>query len=130
MKSPSGISPTELTVLKMLWELGPVSLRTLSEELSAQGHSWAYTTVQTLLKRLEEKEAVARDKEQSPHVFRASVSREDLMQTRLGAIAEDLFDGAATPLLYALVEKQNFSSEDMETFRRMLDDKNGTGAVS
>jgi BlaI family penicillinase repressor len=111
------ISDTEFDVLKVLWEHGPGTVRQVNDELGR----WAYTTVQTLLTRLEKKGYVACDRSPFAHVFRPVVSREELLRRRLGELVEQLSDGAATPLVLALVEDHRFSAEEIEQFRRLLD---------
>jgi predicted transcriptional regulator len=115
------ISDTELDVLKVLWEHGPATVRDLNTRLYAQGRRWAHTTVLTLLQRLQTKGYVRSDKSGVAHVFRATVSRERLLRQRLKELSNDLCQGAATPLVLALVEGQNFTAEEIEQFRRLLD---------
>ena len=62
-------SDSELEVLKALWEIGPATVRDLHGPLQESGSSWAYTTVQTLLARLEQKGYVRCDKSGRAHVF-------------------------------------------------------------
>ena len=111
------ISETELRVLRVLWEQGPGTVRQINQTLP----HWAYTTVQTLLVRLERKGYVACDRSGFAHVFRALVSRDELMRRRLSELAQQLSDGVATPLVLALVEENRFSAQEIEQFRRLLD---------
>ncbi len=116
------ISDAEMDVLRVLWDEGSCTVRTANDRLSAGARQWAYTTVQTLLGRLEAKGYVACDKSTVPHVFRAAVSRERLMQQRLRNLADELCDGAASPLVMSLVENQKFSKSELKQFRRLLDE--------
>ena len=116
------ISETELEVLKVLWEHGAGTVREVNALLQAQGRRWAYNTVLTLLNRLEAKGYVASDKSQVAHVFRAAVSRDRLLKQRLKALANQLCEGASTPLVLALVEGQRFSAKEIQEFRRLLDE--------
>ena len=70
------ISDTELTVLKTLWRLGKGAVRDLLADLERQGFSWAYTTVQTLLNRLEQKGYVSSEKVGRAYEFRVVVTRD------------------------------------------------------
>ena len=58
----SSLGDNELDLLKMLWEHGPGTVRTVNEVLQRQGRRWAYTTVLTLLSRLEAKGYATSDK--------------------------------------------------------------------
>jgi predicted transcriptional regulator len=116
------VSDTELDVLKALWDTGGGTVREVNARLRQRGRRWAYTTVQTLLHRLEAKGYARRDASAAAHVFRAAVSREQLLKRRLRELADDLCKGTATPLMLALVEDQRLSPEDIARLRQLLDD--------
>lgn len=116
------ISETELDVLKVLWEQGPGTVRAVNTALRRRGRRYAYTTVLTLLSRLETKGHVRSDKSGVAHVFEAAVTRDGLLRRRLADLADDLCDGLATPLLQALVDGEQMTTQDIEDLRRRLDE--------
>ena len=116
------ISDTELEILKVLWDLKQGTVREVLDRLGQDGRTWAYTTVQTLLGRLQEKGFVESEKRGRAFVFRARASRDDLLGKSLEALAERVCDGAALPLLLNLVSSQKFSPDDIQRFRQLLDD--------
>ncbi len=118
----SRASETELEVLRVLWNHGPGTVRVVDRVLKDQGRSWAYTTVLTLLQRLEAKGYVSRETEGVAHVFHAAVTREKLLRTRLRELADQLTEGAATPLVQALVDGHRFTRDEIDHFRRLLDE--------
>jgi predicted transcriptional regulator len=124
------LSESELAVLKALWDLGAGTVRELNEELSRRGRRWAYTTVQTLLARLQQKGCVESLKETLAHMFRPTVSRDELLQRRLGELETDLCEGTATPLVQALVAGKRFTAEDIAHFRRLLDELEADDTVA
>jgi predicted transcriptional regulator len=109
-----------LDVLKVLWERGDGTVRDILAALPRK--RWAYTTVQTLLNRLEAKGFVASERGGPAHVYSAAVSREQLLQQRLNDLSERLCEGTASPLLMALVEGVRFTPEEIDRFRRLLDE--------
>ena len=109
-----------MEVLKALWAHGPGTVRQVNEVLA--GRRWAYTTVLTLLQRLAAKGYVAREAAGVEHVYRAAVTREDMLEGRLKETADELCDGSAAPLLLALVQGNTFSPEELARFRRLLDE--------
>ncbi len=115
------VSESELEVLKALWQVGPGTVRVVNAALHEGGRRWAYTTVQTLLQRLEAKGYVACDRSGQAHIFRAAVSREGLVSKRLRDLADQLCGGTASPLLLALVEDGRLTSADVQQLRRLLD---------
>ena len=118
----SDLGAAELEVLKALWEHGPGTVREINEKLADQGRRWAYTTVITLLQRLEAKGYVASDKGGFAHVFRAAVTRDAVVQQHLTGLVDDFCDGTAAPLVLALVQGHRFSDAEIEQFRRTIDE--------
>src|SRR5688572_28798972 len=116
------LSKTELEVLKALWDKGAGTVRDVDAALQRTGRRWAYTTVQTLLHRLQAKGYVASDKREVPHVFQPSVSRDGLLRQQLKDLAKNLCGGMPAPLVLALVEGQRFSADEIEQFRKLLDE--------
>ena len=116
------LSEAEVEVLKVLWDVGPAPVRAVNAELAARGRRWAYTTVSTPLLRLATKGCATSDSATVPHVYRALVSREELLARRLAATADDLCDGDAIPLVLALVQQHRFKAGDLARFQDMLDE--------
>ena len=114
-------SQAELDILKTIWEHGPGTVRQINARLRQTGRRWAYTTVLTLLQRLQAKGYVASDKTGLAYVFRAVVSRDRLLRQRLKDLANQLCEGTPAPLVLALVQNQRFSEEEIEQFRKLLD---------
>lgn len=121
MANQPGLSDAEREVLKVLWDHGPGTVRAINEELERRGRRWAYTTVATLLQRLAAKRFLVSDPSTIPHVYRATVTRDELLERRLKDAADELCDGQAAPLVLALVQGNRFSPEELARLRQMLD---------
>jgi BlaI family transcriptional regulator, penicillinase repressor len=122
MAKRPALSVSEREVLKVLWDHGPRTIREINEVLESRGRQWAYTTVATLLQRLVVKKFAASDSSAVPHVFRARVSRDELLDRRLKDAAEEFCGGRAAPLILALVQGSQFSPEEVVRLRRLLDE--------
>jgi len=116
------ISDAEMDVLQSLWREGPGTVRDLDARLRPVGRAWAYTTIQTLLNRLETKGYVKADKTGPAHVYRSSVTRDRFLSRRLRQLADEVCDGASTPLVAALVRGGKFTSGEIDEFRRLIDE--------
>ena len=102
----------ELEVMSALWELGAASVREIQEKLPEKRRP-AYTTVQTIVYRLEEKGALRRVKKiGNAHIFEASVTRNSAHRRLINELL-DLFGGSARPLMAHLVETGKLSLEDV-----------------
>jgi len=116
-----GMSDAEREVLKVLWDHGPLAVRDVLEHLAEQGQGWSRSTVITLLQRLEKKGYVGSDKSRFAFVFRALVSREEVMHARMADLAGELCGGDALPLVLAFAERHRFSPDELSRFRKMID---------
>jgi predicted transcriptional regulator len=116
----TSLGESELELLKILWEHGPDTVREINAYSRRRGKRWAYTTVLTMLQRLEAKGYVMSDKSGVAHVFRPAVTRDKLLRQRLTDLADQLCEGTATPLVLALVEGQRFTTEEISRFRELL----------
>jgi predicted transcriptional regulator len=94
----------------------------LTDVLYPEGTGSQYATVQKLLDRLEAKSCVARDREVWPHVFRATIAREELIGRRLQATADKLCEGSLAPLLTHLVRQSELTADERQSLRSLLDE--------
>ena len=119
-KSP--ISDAELSVLKILWSNGPGTVRDIESRLPRRSQPLAYNTILTLLSRQRRKGYVAADRRGTAHVFRSTVTRDDVLGQGLATLAKRICDGTASPLVHALVRGQYLSAGDIADLRKLLDD--------
>jgi BlaI family transcriptional regulator, penicillinase repressor len=113
------LSPLELRVMEALWKVGPASIRELQQTFPAKSRP-AYSTVQTIVYRLENKKAVRRAKKISnAHIFEAVVAR-SAVHRRLIRDFLALFDGRTQPLMAGLIESGRLTFDDIEDAERML----------
>jgi predicted transcriptional regulator len=106
----------------VLWDLGPATVRQVLEHLDARGRQLAYTTVLTFLTRLEQKGFVRADKQQIAYVYRAKISRRRVSKSRLRTLLEELYDGAAAPLVLQLVQEERFTRDELEQLQRLINE--------
>lgn len=113
------LSQLELKVMDALWEIGPTSVREIQEHFPEQDRP-AYTTVQTVLYRLEAKEAVRRTKKiGNAHIFEAVFSRQAAHRRVIDDLL-GLFGGRAQPLVSHLIESGQLTLDDIDEARKML----------
>ena len=121
------LGSAELEVLKVLWDAGPSTVRDVLNELHDGGRRLAYTTVQTLLTRLQQKGFVRSDKSDLAHVFRARVTRDQVTRSRLKALVNQLYDGAAGPLVLQLVKTQRLKPDEIGQLQRLIEGLDSEG---
>lgn len=117
-KIPS-LTRLELQIMEALWARGALSIREIQQSFPAEKRP-AYTTVQTMVYRLEGKKVVHRLKKISnAHIFEALVARE-AAQRRLIDDFLALFGGEAQPVMAQLIETGKLSLKDIEEAESML----------
>jgi BlaI family transcriptional regulator, penicillinase repressor len=113
------LSRLELQIMEALWQRGALSIREVQESFPEKGRP-AYTTVQTMVYRLETKKALRRAKKISnAHIFEAVISR-GAAQRRLIDDFLSLFGGRAQPLMTHLIESGQLTLEDLQEAEKTL----------
>lgn len=119
---PTDLGESELAVLRVLWDHGPQTVREVMQRLHERGRRVAYTTVLTFLARLEQKGSVTSDKRDLAYVYRAKASRTSVTRSRVKALLEELYDGAAGPVVMHLVENERLTPDELSQLRKLIDD--------
>jgi predicted transcriptional regulator len=107
------LSRLELQIMEALWTRGASSVREIQEALPGRDRP-AYTTVQTMVSRLEAKQAVRRLKKVgNAFVFEAAVARE-AAERRLVDELLKLFGDRTQPVMAHLVESGRLTLDDLK----------------
>src|SRR6202050_306416 len=113
------LTKLELQIMEALWTKGPCSIREIQESFPAKKRP-AYTTVQTMVYRLEVKKALRRVKKiATANIFEAAVSRE-AAERRLIDDLLGLFGGRSRPIMAHLIESGTLTLEDVREAEKTL----------
>jgi len=113
------LSRLELRIMETLWDRGPSSIRELQEYFPEETRP-AYTTVQTVVYRLEFKKAVRRARKVSnAHVFEPLISRDSALHRMIDDLV-GLFGGKSLPIVSHLIESGKLTPEDVREARKAL----------
>lgn len=109
----------ELQIMEALWTHGASSVREIQERFPEKNQP-AYTTVQTVVYRLEAKKAVRRIKKiGNAHIFEAAVSRKAAQRRLINELLA-LFGGRTQPIMAHLIESGSLSLDDVKDAEAML----------
>jgi BlaI family transcriptional regulator, penicillinase repressor len=109
----TSLTKPELQILEVLWARGACSIRELQEALPAKGRP-AFTTVQTVVYRLEKKKAVRCVKRISKaNIFEAAISRDEAHTTLVDELL-NVFGGRPKLVMARLVESGRLTLEDIK----------------
>ena len=110
--------PLELECLKALWQVGTGTVKDVRGVVT-ESRNLAYTTVMTVLDRLEKRGSVERKKVGRSFVYTPVVGKEELRRLAVGALLDTFFDGSKDELLRFLdgsePEIQPVVPESLET---------------
>jgi predicted transcriptional regulator len=110
----------ELTILRVLWERGPGSVREIQARLS-ETRETGYTTALKMLQIMTEKGLVERDETVRPQIYRAKFSQEKTQKQLLQDLLQRAFGGSVKALVMQAVSTRKSSPKDLEAIEKLLD---------
>jgi len=116
------IRPTrlELTILRVLWDTGPSTVREITGTLN-DSKPTGYTTVLKMLQIMNEKGLVSRDESRRPQVYRARHSQEQTQKQLVRDLLQRAFDGSVKTLVMQALATRKSSPEELEAIEELLD---------
>ena len=124
MTKPTTPRPTdaELAILRVLWELGPSTVRQVHESLTREPPT-AYTTALKMLQIMTEKGLVRRDDSERTHVYQARLSEEQTQRQLVRDLLDRAFGGSATKMVMQALNAKRASPEEMTEIRKLIEGK-------
>ena len=109
----------ELSILRVLWERGPSTVREVHDLLTAQ--ATGYTTILKLMQIMTEKGLVVRDESERAHVYEASHSEQRTQRQIVADVVERAFGGSSAKLVMQALSGRKASSAELNEIRELLD---------
>ncbi len=110
----------ELTILRVLWNLGPSTVRQVHDVLSRERPT-AYTTALKLLQIMTEKGLVRRDERDRTHIYHPRLSEQQTQQQLIRDLLDRAFGGSSSKLVMQALATERASVEELREIRKMLD---------
>jgi BlaI family transcriptional regulator, penicillinase repressor len=113
------LTPLELQLMDILWDLGEAAVREVQEAIPARSRP-AYTTVQTMINRLEQKGALKKTRKiGNAWMFSPAINRKKTHERLIDDFL-DLFGGSATPVVSHLLQSGKLTLEDVRALEERL----------
>ena len=113
------LTKLELQIMDALWTRGALSVREIQEAFAEKNRP-AYTTVQTMVYRLEAKKAIRRVKKiGNAHIFAAAISRASAQRRLIDELLA-FFGGRSQPVMAHLIETGRLTLEDVQQAEQTL----------
>ena len=112
---------TELAILRVLWELGPSTVRQVHEAL-AETRDTGYTTTLKLMQIMADKGLVTRDETARTHIYAAHAGQEQTQSQLVKDLVDRAFGGSAAALVLRALSADDATDAELKEIRKMIDD--------
>ncbi len=108
----------QLRIMKVLWRLGPTSVAEVRQQLA--GDQLAYTTVATMLRKMENRGLVRHREEHRRFLYEATVSAEAVTQSMADDLVDRLFQGSLAEAVTHLIQSREVSREELDRLEDLI----------
>jgi len=121
-RSESGLKPTaaELSLLNVLWQIGPATVRQVHDIVS-ETQNTGYSTVLKILQIMHEKSLVIRDESNRAHIYAPANSEVQTQSSLLKDLITKAFGGSTSKLVIRALDEST-SSEEIADIRKLLNE--------
>ena len=116
---PAEPTEIELSILQILWQNGPSTVRQVHESLRG-GAGTRYTTTLKQLQVMAEKGLVDRDESARSHVYRAAVEEALIKRSLLGGVIDRVFGGSVRKMVVHALESRSIDADELNEIKRLL----------
>ena len=126
-KAPPRLGKVQLEIMQVLWDRGEATAREITDALCLSAPI-AHSTVQTLLRKLEAKGAVAHESRERVFVFRPLSRQSEVSESAARDLLTRLFGGSVYGLVSHLLKHESISQDELRRLRELMDASPGTEA--
>ncbi|QDT92220.1 BlaI/MecI/CopY family transcriptional regulator [Gimesia algae] len=112
----------QLQIMQVLWDRGRANAREITDALNEKSEI-AHSTVQTLLRQLEVKQAIAHDVEERTFVFYPLIKENKVTRQATRELINKIFDGSAAGLVAYLIENEKIPKSELQRLRKLINDE-------
>jgi BlaI family transcriptional regulator, penicillinase repressor len=116
------LGKVQLRIMQVLWDRGRATAREITDVINAS-EPIAHSTVQTLLRGLEEKGSVSHEAQDRTFVFFPLVKEHEFKQSVTRDLVERVFGGSAGSLVAHLLKNENVSREEIDEIRKLINQR-------
>lgn len=117
------LAALQLAIMHILWNRGEASVGDVRDDLAAEGRELAYTTIATMLGKMERKGQVAHRAEGKAYIYRPSLGQEQVSRSMVTDLARRLFAGNVTLMVSHLLDGCEISSDELSRLKALIQEK-------
>ncbi|MCG8652207.1 MAG: BlaI/MecI/CopY family transcriptional regulator [Pirellulales bacterium] len=113
------LSGRQLAIMRVLWEHGEASVADVQSLLDVE-RPLAYSTVATVLSRMEQKGLVTHRCEDRVYYYRPAISKDGAGQSMVGELVERVFGGRPSELVNHLLDSEQVDSKELQRIKKLV----------
>ncbi len=117
--TPTQLGRVQLLIMQVLWTMGKATARAITDSINV-AEPIAHSTVQTLLRGLEEKGSISHEAEGRTFVFFPLVQEDTFKRSATRDLIERVFGGNAGTLVAHLLNNEQVSREEVSEIRKLI----------
>ena len=107
----------QLRIMRVLWESAPASVADVQDRL---GDGLAYTTVATMLRKMEDRELLRHCEQGRKFLYLPAVSARDVTRSMADDLVDRLFEGSLADTVGHLLETREVSHHELARLERLI----------
>ncbi len=111
---------SELEILRILWQNGASTVKTVNEKLNEKKET-GYTTTLKMLQIMYEKNLVERDENERSHIYKSAIDQNKIQKVLLDKLLKTAFSGSAANLVMQVLGNSQPSKEELKNIKELLD---------
>lgn len=116
------LASLQLAIMQVLWDRGAATVAEVRDEL-AETRPLAYTTVGTMLAKMERNGQVTHTSEARVNVYRPAIRRERVNKSMVSDLAVRLFGGDVAEMVSHLLDSSDVSAEELKRLKKLIREK-------
>jgi len=108
----------QLRIMKVLWQTAPASVAEVQQQLD--GEPLAYTTVATMLRKMEDRGLLRHREEGRRFLYDPAVSADDVTRSMAHDLVDRLFQGSLAATVSHLLETREVSAQELARLERLI----------
>ena len=108
----------QLRILRVLWRWGPLGVGEVRDRLD--GSDLAYTTVATMLRKMEDRGLVDHETEERRFIYRPAVDQDDVTRSMADDLVDRVFEGSLARTVSHLLQTREVDESELVQLERMI----------
>jgi BlaI family penicillinase repressor len=123
---PHRLGDLQFKIMKILWTLNEASVAEIHAELGKQ-KDLAYTTVATMLRKMEARELVSHRSEGRTYIFRPEIAEDEVSRGMIDHLIDRLFEGSLSSAVNHLLTTRDVSPAELKQLEQLIAKKKRGG---